>query len=109
MISKEICAKIWRAYAEIEKAEKLAEELKKELKKGKDVDIDENWGGGKGMQLSFPSFTGDASWSLYHVPPSLAVQIIEAHIKRHQDLLVEYNALAVLETRSPIQKNHDEE
>lgn len=97
MITKDTCANMWRSYNEIEKANQLIDDLKEQLEKHGDLLLPDAFGRAKGLQLGVPS--GHDSHRLFDVPPHIAIQVIEAHIKLHEDLLVKYNAHAIIESR----------
>lgn len=90
MITKETAVKIWNCYNEIEKAEKLLEEMKEQLKR---IPADEiptfrnAFGEHIGLQLGVPS--GPASHTLYGVNRELGLKIIETHITEKKNKLNE--------------------
>lgn len=98
MISKETCRKIYNCYVEIENAEKLFEDMQQALKEHGDLDLADAFGRRQPLQLGVPS--GASSHRLYNVPPDLAIKVIEAHVKEQKELLIQYNAHAIIESHT---------
>lgn len=98
MITKETCVKIWNAYNEIEKAEKLISDMAETLAKDKEKHtptLHNAFGEQRGLQLAVPS--GRDSHSLYNVNIDLGVKVIEEHIKFNRKRLKELQAIAKIE------------
>ena len=98
MIRKETCVKIWSCHSEIEKAEKLILDMKESLSKTGEVDLINKWGDRKGLTLGVPS-DHSGSRTLYNVPVDLAIKVIDAHVEAQKQLLVRYNAEALIEAK----------
>lgn len=86
MISKETAAKIYNAYAEIERANKLLDYLKESKTNPDWPTIEQGSDRQKGLQLGIP--TDYASHRLIDVRPELGLRVIEEHIV-HQNKLLE--------------------
>lgn len=82
MITKEIAGLIWRAYNEIEQAEKMITELKKALNEKGEFEIKDNWGNTRGLELHLPTSMSSATIKL--VPFELALNVIEHHVVAQQ-------------------------
>lgn len=97
MIREETARNIAICYQEIEKANKLLDDMKTELEKTGSPDIRDAFGDKKNLQLGVP--TGCDSHRLFRVNPEISVKIIEQHIKDNENILNELNVLAMIETR----------
>jgi hypothetical protein len=79
MITKETAMDIALAYREIETAEVLLADVRKELERGGTPDIRDAFGRPTGgLQLGVP--TGSSGHRLFNLPWTLCVPILEAHI-----------------------------
>jgi hypothetical protein len=99
LLSQETAARIWECYSEINRAEKLLEEMAKleeqfrfepEQQKLKDA-----FGRRRDLQLGIPS--GENSHRLFNVAPKLAKSVIHAHIATKKAELIEANEQAKIE------------
>lgn len=79
MITKEIAAKIFHAYVEMEQGTKMIEELKKALNEKGEFEIRDNWGNTRGLELHLP--TSMSGVSIKRVPFELALDVIQHHIE----------------------------
>ncbi|MCY1720198.1 hypothetical protein OU798_07580 [Prolixibacteraceae bacterium Z1-6] len=98
MITKETCVKIWSCYDEISKAKKILKDMATNIQKDeekKTPTLSNAFGERHGLQLGIPC--GDDSHRLFGVPPKLAVEVVEAHIKKQQLRLEELQAIAKIE------------
>lgn len=101
MITKETAAKILNAHLEIEKANKLLEDLKERIT----ADAERNkptlynaLGEKRGLMLGVPS--GDNSHQLFNVSLDLSYKIIVEHIESQQKRLEELGTIAKIELYS---------
>lgn len=99
MITKEIAGQIWNCYHEIEKAEKLLNDMNESLKGHNDRNLIDAFGRRKGLQLGVP--LGSDSHRLYDVRPELGVKIVEAHIAYKKAELVELQKIAEIGVETP--------
>ena len=99
LVSQETAARIWECYSELNRAEKLLDEMAKlekqyrfepEQQKLKDA-----FGRRKDLQLGIPS--GENSHRLFNVAPKLAKSVINAHIVAKRAELIEANEQAKIE------------
>lgn len=98
MISKETCVKIFHCHDEIEKAQKLINEMGESLKNDKEKNpptFRDAFGEMRGLQLGVPS--GQDAHRLFSVNPELGIKIIEQHIIDKQKRLEELMAIAKIE------------
>ena len=79
MITKATAANIYNAHYEIEKAEKLLDELQKEMNKSGELKLSDAFGNKKGLTLGVP--TSSNSHSLYNVSESIAIAVIKQNIE----------------------------
>ena len=87
MITKEIAAKVWHCYNEIEQAGKMIEELKGRLNSNGELEIKDRWGDGrKGLELHIPNQGG--SYSIKHLPFQLALDTINLHVEEQKKELL---------------------
>ncbi len=85
-ISMETASRIWHAHREITVARDLLADIEKAMAEGKPPTPIDISGRLRGYQLGVPS--GDSGQRLFNVAPSLAKQVIEAHIAhQHQELV----------------------
>jgi hypothetical protein len=77
-LSKQLVHDIWLAHDEVEKAEKMLGEVEELLKSGEQLNLRDAFGRRRSFQFGIPS--GESSHRLYDVHPSLALQVIKAHI-----------------------------
>lgn len=86
MITKEIAMLIYNAYVEIEQAQKMIEQLRESLNEKGELDIQDNWGNRRGLELHIPTSSSGAN--IRTVPPDLALGIIHRHIEDKQKELI---------------------
>lgn len=82
MITKEIAAHIYNCYAEIESGNKMIKELKEKLNEKGELELKDNWGSSRGLELHIPSETG--GYSIRRVPFHLALDVIQEHINNQE-------------------------
>ena len=93
MISFETAYAIAAAHQEIEKAEKLLNDVQEGLTKSGVPDVRDAFGRQhRGLQLGVPS--GPAAHTLYHVEWSLCVPVLMAHVSSLRAKLVALNEAA---------------
>lgn len=107
MISRETIEKIWKCQREIDVGEKLLKDMEKISKNLKDDPHAERlkdvFGREQNLHLGIPS--GNNSYRLLDVSPTLSVSIIKAHIANKEAELVEANEIARTELiKSKIEK-----
>lgn len=98
MITKETCVKIWNCHDQIEKSQKLIQEMAEIVKKDKEKkapDFHNAFGERAGLQLGVPS--GDTAYRIFGVSIDMGVKIIEQHIKDNEKRLEELMAIAKIE------------
>lgn len=104
MITRETAERIWRAYREIETAEKLLKDMAEvreqefrweQDKKKHEPTLKDAFGRRQHLQLGIPS--GESSHRLFNVSPQLADSVIKAHIANKQKELVEAQESARIE------------
>lgn len=100
MISKLTAAAIWTAYDEIARGEALLEELEKRQAAGDGANLRDAFGRCRGLQLGVPS--GESGHRLLDLQPSLAVQVIRAHIAQKRAELGVLNERARAELVTPL-------
>jgi hypothetical protein len=87
MISKETAMGIALAYREVETAEKLLAEIRKEIRPPEAPDLRDSFGiRVRSLQLGVPN--GETSRRLFDVQWALAEPVIEAHIAHHRSVIV---------------------
>lgn len=99
MITKQTCVQIWNAWNEIERAEKMREDLLKAHNENNEEmpnDIRNAFGDNRGAQLHIPT-SFSSSTILSGVSIDLSVSIIDAHIEKQRRRLKELEAVAKLE------------
>jgi len=99
MVTKETAAMIWTAYREIDSAEKLLADMKKE-RNNQRADahaptLRDAFGRMRQLQLGIPS--GENAHRLFDVSPVLAESVIRAHIDNKRAELREANERARIE------------
>ena len=82
MITKDIARLIYNCYSEIESGEKMIEELKARLNENGELELKDNWGNSKGLELRIPNDGG--SYSIKQVPFHLALDVIVEHIENQK-------------------------
>lgn len=82
MITKDIARLIYNCYAEIDSGNKMIEELKEKLNDKGELELKNNWGDSKGLELHIPSERG--GYSIKRVPFHLALDVIQEHIKNQE-------------------------
>jgi hypothetical protein len=96
VISRETCVAIWTAYREIEAAEQLLGDMKKERERAQAdkhaATLRDAFGRVRQLQLGIPS--GENAHRLFDVSPVLAESVIRAHIEHKRAELVEANERA---------------
>jgi len=84
MITKEIAAKIWHCYAEIEQGEKMIQEMKDRLDKDGNLELKDTWGNRRdSLELHIPS-NGAGSFSIKRVSADVALVVIQQHIEQQK-------------------------
>lgn len=78
MITKQTAYDIWIAYDEIAKSEKLLADMEQQRRSGESINLRDSFGRPQNLQLGVPS--GDRAQRLFDVSPSLAAEVIKAHI-----------------------------
>lgn len=78
MIKRQTAAQIAYAYAEIDAAEKLLEEIEAAKKDFREPDFRDGFGRRRGLTLGVPS--GDSGQRILDLSPTLGAIIIRAHI-----------------------------
>lgn len=82
MITKEVAAKIYHCYNQIEQGEKMIDELKKSINEQGEFELSEDWTGQKrGLELHIPSGRGGGSYSIKRVPLEVGLNTIKIHIE----------------------------
>lgn len=100
MLSKDTAGRIWNAYNEIEKGEKLLLEMEDLAKKYVvPPNPTDSFGDRRDLQLGIPS--SNTSRTLLNVRPDLAMVIIRAHVAEKKGVLVTLNAQAAIEANTP--------
>jgi hypothetical protein len=95
-ISKQTATDIALAYREVETAEKLLADVRETSSRTGHKDIRDAFGRTQhGLQLGIP--TSETCRTLFNVPYSLAIPIIEAHIAHHQAMISVLTEKAKLE------------
>jgi hypothetical protein len=98
-LTNETIETIYHCRREIETAQKLLDELKKEEKRDpydrREPTLKDSWGHRRNLQLGIPS--SDTGRTLYSVPWTLAKYVIEAHIAAKQKELAEAHVRARME------------
>lgn len=85
MITKEIARLIFHCYSEIENSHKMIDELKKSINEKGEVELKDNWGCSKTLELRIPTPSG--GHSIKQLPFELALTVINQHIeKQHEEL-----------------------
>jgi hypothetical protein len=95
MITKETAARIWQCHQDMEVGQKLVDDMKEALERGKDPNPRDPFGHQKCLQLGVPS--GDNGHRMFNVQPRLAISVIQAHIANQQAALSEANEQARIE------------
>lgn len=95
MISKQTAFDIWVAYDEINKGNKLAADIEEQVKRGELLNLRDNFGRYRNLQLGVPS--GENSQRLFDVHPALALVVIRAHVAHKQAELEAINEQAKVE------------
>lgn len=85
MITKDIARLIHNCYTEIESGEKMIEELKNRLNKKGELELKDNWGNIRGLELRIPCESG--AQSVHRVPFHLALDVIKEHIENQKSEL----------------------
>lgn len=100
MISYDTAFAIASAHQEIERAEKLLEDVQKGLRERTQPDVRDVFGRNQpGLQLGVPS--GGNSHRLYHVDWNLCVPVLTAHIGSLRAKLSALNEVARQEVTTP--------
>lgn len=89
IISKELSQKIWTCHHEIQKANELASDLKKQLEKTGDAHFIDAFGRTRQISMGVPS--GNDSARIFDVRPKLALAVIHAHIAEKESELIALN------------------
>lgn len=85
MITKDTARLIFNAYVEIEKGQKLLQEVYEALKTRGKLELKDAFGYPRGLELGIPS--GHSSTRLFNVPEEIAIDVIERHIAgQHREL-----------------------
>lgn len=95
MISKQTAYDIWIAYDEITKGEKLLADIKKQADRGEEMNLRDAFGRVRCLQLGVPS--GENGHQLLDLQPSLAVEVIKAHVAQKKASLALINERAKTE------------
>lgn len=82
MITKDIARLIHNCYTEIESGEKMIEELKSRLNEKGELELKDNWGHIRGLELHIPYESG--AYSVRRVPFHLALDVIKEHIENQK-------------------------
>jgi prophage maintenance system killer protein len=98
MITKQTAYDIWIAYDEIAKGEKLIADMEKAIKGGEAIDLRDTFGRRQNLSLGVP--LSDNSRTLFDVAPSLALQVIRAHVANKRAELAAINSRAAAELSS---------
>lgn len=85
MISKQTAVDIWTAYSEIEKGEGLLAVLEEQAGRREEPNLRDSFGRRRSLQLGVPS--GGDGHRLLDVHPSLAIQVIKAHVAQKRAAL----------------------
>lgn len=92
MITQETARKIWSAYDEIAKGEKLLIDMSERAAKYEDPNPRDAFGRQRCLQLGIPM--GDSGHCLLDVQPKLAMAIIRAHLAESRAMLEVLNETA---------------
>jgi hypothetical protein len=95
MITKQTAYDIWIAYDEIAKGEKLLAEMEEQRQRGDEMNLRDAFGRRRCLQLGVPS--GENAHRLLDVQPSLAIEVIKAHIAQKKSELALVNERAKTE------------
>jgi hypothetical protein len=84
MITKDIAAKIWHCYTEIEQGEKMLQEMKDRLDQDGNLDLTDTWGNRRdSLQLHIPG-RSSGSFHIKHVSADVALTVIQKHIEQQR-------------------------
>lgn len=97
MITKETARRIYNAYSEIENCDKLMKDMKEALATTGEPKLMDGFGHRRGLELGVPS--GSSGHRIFQVPPELAVQVIEVHRQKQEELLKELRSHAIIELK----------
>lgn len=87
MITKEIAAKIWHCYSEIEQGEKMIKEMQDKITPEGDLELKDGWGYGSNcLQLHIPNGTHN-SYHIKQVSAEVALIVIQQHIEKQKQEL----------------------
>lgn len=86
MITKEIAIRIANCYNEIEQGNGMIEELKKKLNEKGELEIKDNWGNSKGLELRIP-IDNSSGYQIKRVPFKLCLDVIQEHLKSQTEEL----------------------
>lgn len=92
ILSMELALRVWNAHREIQVATKLRDDMKKSIAKGEPITPLDSFGRRQGLRLGVPS--GENCHQLFDVDPSIAIDVINAHITAKEKELVEASAAA---------------
>lgn len=92
MITKATAANIYNAHYEIEKSEKLLDDLQKAMNKSGELKLSDAFGNKNGLTLGVP--TSSSSHSLYDVSESIAIAVIKQNIEDKKKRLDELMLIA---------------
>jgi len=82
MISKEVAAKIWDCYQQIEQGQKMLKTLKESINEQGEFELAKDWTGQKrGLELHIPCGNSSGSYSIEKVPLEVGLEVIKNHIK----------------------------
>jgi hypothetical protein len=95
MITKETALAVWMAHDEIAKGEKLLAEMSELRKRGDLMNLRDQFGRHRNLQLGIPN--GENSMRLLDVHPELAIAVIQAHIANKRSELIAINEKAKAE------------
>jgi len=85
MITKEIAAKIWHCYSEIEQAEKMIQQMKDSLDKDGNLVLKDTWGESRNsLELHIPTGRSSGSFSIKRVSADVALVVIQQHIEQQK-------------------------
>jgi hypothetical protein len=96
MISKQTAYEIWIAYDEIAKGNKIIEDIEEQVRNAEPLNLRDSFGRLRNLQLGVPS--GENSQRLFDVHPSLALQVIRAHVAHKEAELAVINERAKIES-----------
>jgi hypothetical protein len=86
MITKEVAAKIWNCYNEIDQAEKMIQTMKEGINKDAQMELKDNWGESHdSLELRIPS--GRGSHFIRRVSAEVALTVITTHIEKQKEEL----------------------